>query len=83
MLWTAEPQGFAERHEPAAFTPGDRTMIRLLAAALFLTLAAAPAFACPWQSVTTDSKSSTVASQPTDDQATPPPAPAPSDQKQG
>jgi hypothetical protein len=80
MLWAAEPQGTAERHKHVAFTPGDRTMTRLLAAALFLALAAAPAFACPWQSVTTDAKPSTVASQPTDDQT---PPPAPSGQKQG
>jgi hypothetical protein len=50
-------------------------MTRLLTAAVILALAAAPAFACEWQkSVSTDSKASTVASQPSDDQAVPPPS---------
>ncbi len=56
-------------------------MIRLLTAAMLLAAVAAPAFACPWnQSATTDTKPSTVASQPTDDHGTPPPA---TDQKPG
>ena len=58
-------------------------MTRLLAAAMLLSLVAAPAFACPWQkSVSTDTAPSTVASQPADDQGTPPPV-APADQKAG
>jgi hypothetical protein len=50
-------------------------MSRLLTAALLLALATAPAVACPWnQSADSDaSKPSTVAAQPTDDQASPPP----------
>ncbi len=56
-------------------------MTRLLIAAVLLAAAAAPAFACPWnQSVSTDTKPSTVASQPSNDQSAPPPA-APTDQK--
>jgi hypothetical protein len=52
-------------------------MIRLSIAAVFLTIAAAPAFACPYdQSVSTDTTPKTVASQPADDQGTPPPAAA-------
>ncbi len=47
-------------------------MTRLLAAALLLTVAAAPAFACDWnKSASTDTQSRTVASQPTDDHAAP------------
>lgn len=52
-------------------------MTRLLTAAMLLTLAAVPALACEWnKSAATDAKPSTVASQPTDDQGTPPPPPA-------
>jgi hypothetical protein len=55
-------------------------MIRLLAAALLLAAATAPAFACPWnQSVSTDTQPSTVASQPADTSTTPPPSPPPAD----
>jgi hypothetical protein len=52
-------------------------MSRLLTAALLLAMATAPAVACPWnQSADSDaSKPSTVAAQPTDDQASPPPPP--------
>jgi hypothetical protein len=57
-------------------------MTRLFAAAMFLAVATAPAFACEWnQSAAADSKQSTVAAQPSDDQATPPPA-TPASQKQ-
>jgi hypothetical protein len=60
---------------------GEREMSRLLIAAVFVTMAAAPAFACPWSdTVSTDAKPSTVAAQPTDDHGTPPPA-TPADQK--
>lgn len=56
-------------------------MIRVLIAAVFLAAAAAPAFACSYMnSVTNDTHSRTAASQPTDDQGTPPPA-KPADQK--
>ena len=51
-------------------------MIRWLAAALLLAVTAAPAFACEWHnhSASNDAKSSTVASQPSNDQgATPAP----------
>jgi hypothetical protein len=49
-------------------------MTRLLIAAALLGFAAAPAFACDWNSAaSTDTKSSTVASQPATDTATPPP----------
>jgi hypothetical protein len=59
-------------------------MIRLLIAATFLSVAAAPAFACPWSdSASTDTKPSTVAAQPTDDHGTPPPAPATTTQQPG
>ncbi len=52
-------------------------MTRLLTAAMLLALAAGPAMACEWnKSAATDAKPSTVASQPTDDQGTPPPPPA-------
>ena len=59
-------------------------MSRLLAAAaILLSLVAAPAFACPWEkSVSTGTAPSTVASQPADDQGTPPPV-TPADQKSG
>ena len=58
-------------------------MSRLSAAAILLSLVAAPAFACPWEkSVTTDTVASTVASQPADDQGIPPPV-TPADQKPG
>jgi hypothetical protein len=51
---------------------GERTMTRLLAAAMLLA-AAAPAFACDYnKTVSTDKKPSTVASQQTNDRATPP-----------
>ncbi len=47
-------------------------MTRLLAAALLLGLAAAPAFACEWnKSAESDGKTSTVASQPADQSAQP------------
>jgi opacity protein-like surface antigen len=56
-------------------------MIRLLIAAVLLTAAVAPAIACEWnQTVSTDTKSKTVASQPSDDQTTPAPTP-PASQK--
>jgi hypothetical protein len=48
-------------------------MARLLAAAVLLTVAAAPAFACDWQkSASTDAQKRTVASQPAYDHSTPP-----------
>ena len=48
-------------------------MTRLLAAAVLLTMAAAPAFACELEkSVSTDTQKRTVASQP--DHSTPPPS---------
>ena len=50
-------------------------MTRLLTAALLLAAAAAPAFACDWNSVSTDTRPSTVASQPADDHGAPPPSP--------
>ena len=50
-------------------------MTRLLAAALLLIIGSAPAFACQWhQSVSTDTRSSTVASQQDNDPATAPPS---------
>jgi hypothetical protein len=50
-------------------------MTRLMAAAMLLIAATMPAFACDWmKSVSTDSQSSTVASQPANGQQTPPPA---------
>jgi len=59
-------------------------MIRLLIAATFLSVAAAPAFACQWSdSASTDTKPSAVAAQPADDQGTPPPAPATTAQQPG
>ncbi len=49
-------------------------MTRLLAAAMCLTIAAAPAFACELQkSVSTDTQKRTVASQPANDHSTPSP----------
>jgi hypothetical protein len=52
-------------------------MARLLAAAVLLAVAAAPAFACDWQkSTSTDTQKRTVASQPANDHATPPPSAA-------
>ena len=46
-------------------------MARLLAAALLLTVAAAPAFACDWQkSTSTDTQKRTAASQPADNHST-------------
>jgi hypothetical protein len=49
-------------------------MARLLAAAVLLTVAAAPAFACDWQkSTSNDTQQRTVASQPASDHSTPPP----------
>jgi hypothetical protein len=57
-------------------------MTRLLAAALLLTVAAAPAFACEWNKSVSVEKPSTVASQPQGDQTSPPPAPS-ADQKPG
>ncbi len=51
-------------------------MTRLLAAALFLTLAAAPAFACEFQkSVSTDTQKRTIASQPAHDPSPDPSSP--------
>ena len=48
-------------------------MTRLLAAAMLLTVAALPAFACDWnKSASTDSRSSAVASQTANDHAAPP-----------
>ena len=50
-------------------------MARLLAAAVLLTFAAAPAFACDWQkSTSTDTQKRTVASQPAYNQSTPAPS---------
>ena len=50
-------------------------MARLLAAAVLLAVAAAPAFACDWQkSASTDTQKQTVASQPTNNHSTPPSA---------
>jgi hypothetical protein len=50
-------------------------MTRLLTAAVLLSLATAPAFACDWNSsASTDTKPSTVAAQPDADQTTPPPS---------
>jgi hypothetical protein len=48
-------------------------MARLLAAAVLLTVAAAPAFACDWgeKSASTDIQKRTVASQPTYNHSTP------------
>jgi hypothetical protein len=58
-------------------------MTRLLAAALVLTLAAAPAFACEWnRSASVPHRTNTATSQPADDQGTPPPS-TPTDQKPG
>jgi hypothetical protein len=49
-------------------------MARLVAAAMVLTAAAAPAFACDWQkSTSTDTQQRTVASQPAYNHSTPPP----------
>ena len=45
-------------------------MTRLLAAVLFFA-AATPAFACDWQKSVATDKSSTVASQPSNDQSAP------------
>jgi hypothetical protein len=54
---------------------GDRKMARLLAAAVLLTVAAAPSFACDGQkSTSTDAQQRTVASQPAYDHSTPPPS---------
>ena len=52
-------------------------MARLLAAALLLTVAAAPAFACDWQkSTSNDTQKRTAASQPSDNHSTPSPSTA-------
>jgi hypothetical protein len=49
-------------------------MAPFFAAAVLLTIAAAPAFACDWQkSTSTDTQQRTVASQPAYDRSTPPP----------
>jgi len=57
-------------------------MTRLFAAAVLLSIAAVPAFACDWnQSAASDDHTSTVASQPTDNTQTPPPPATPADQK--
>jgi hypothetical protein len=53
-----------------AFRSGDRTMTRLFAAALLLSVIAVPAFACEYnKSAETTGKTSTVASQPSNDHA--------------
>jgi hypothetical protein len=53
---------------------GERNMTRLLAAAVLLSVAAMPAFACEWnKSAASDTHTSTVASQPSDDRAATPP----------
>jgi len=50
-------------------------MTRLFAAALVFSVAAMPAFACEWnKSAAADTRSSTVASQPSNDHAATPPA---------
>ncbi len=50
-------------------------MTRLFAAAVLLSIAAMPAFACEWnKSAASDTHTSTVASQPSDDHAATPPA---------
>jgi hypothetical protein len=50
-------------------------MARLLAAAVLLTLAAAPAIACDWQkSTSNDTQKRTAASQPAYNQSTPAPS---------
>ncbi len=52
-------------------------MARLLAAAVLLAVAAAPAFACDWQkSASTDTQKQTVASQPTNGHSATPPSAA-------
>jgi len=55
-------------------------MTRLFAAAVLFSVVAMPVFACEWnKSASTDSQSSTVASQPANDHATPPPSQPSSD----
>jgi hypothetical protein len=55
-------------------------MTRLIAAAALLSVVAMPAFACEWnKSASTDTRSSTVASQPSDDHSAPPASPPASD----
>ena len=50
-------------------------MIRFIAAGMLLIAATMPAFACEWnKTVSTDTRSSTIASQPANDQAPPPPS---------
>ncbi len=50
-------------------------MTRLFAAAVLLSVAAMPAFACEWnKSAESDTHSSTIASQPSDDHPATPPA---------
>jgi hypothetical protein len=50
-------------------------MDRLVAAAVLLAIAVAPAFACDWQkSTSTDTQKRTVASQPAYNQSTPAPS---------
>ena len=52
-------------------------MARLLAAAVLLTVAAAPAIACDWQkSTSNDTQKRTVASQPAYNHSTPAPSTA-------
>lgn len=46
-------------------------MTRLFIAAVLLTAVAAPAFACSYNSASTDPQSNTVASQPSNDQSAP------------
>jgi hypothetical protein len=58
-----------------SFPAGERHMTRLFAAAILLATLAAPAIACEYnKSASTDTKPSTVASQPADDHPAPPPA---------
>jgi hypothetical protein len=47
-------------------------MSRLWVAALLLAFAAAPAFACPYDSAATDTQKKAVAAQPADEHPTPP-----------
>ena len=71
-------------HELVSFmSAGEHKMIRLLAAAMLLAATAvAPAFACELnKTVSTDTKSNTLASQSADDHA-PPPSSTPADHTQ-
>jgi hypothetical protein len=74
MLKAAELSGWSANVRANRLSAGDRKMIRLLAAAVLLTVATAPAFACDLEkSVSTDTQKRTIASQPADDHSTPPP----------